>query len=173
MHIGLSDGEPKLSTPCRTEQLTPDVALGPMGQTSLSLCLPPLSSCCSSCCILWWGRLSARPQQLWLEWIWLYHLKFITPSAASSNLVQKRIKIYLLPLRHLPKNNLLYCVTDTASPLLFTWHAQLYLPLYAFTQHSTTAWLTTCDREALYFRSVWVCERIGFPTGIYFGCCGY
>lgn len=84
-----------------------------------------------------------------------------------------RIKIYLLPLRHLSKNNLLYCVTDTASPLLFTWHAQLYLPLYAFTQPSTTAWLTTCDREALDFRSVWVCERIGFPTGIYFGCCGY
>lgn len=84
-----------------------------------------------------------------------------------------RIKIYLLPLRHLPKNNLLYCVTDTANPLLFTWHAQLYLSLYSLTQPSTTAWLTTCDREALDFRSVWVCERIGFPTGIYFGCCGY
>lgn len=34
------------------------------------------------------SRLSAR--RLWLEWIWLYHLKFITSSAASSNLVQKQ-----------------------------------------------------------------------------------
>lgn len=85
-------------------------------------------------CIIWNLLLRPPPPQTWYK--------------------SNRIKIYLLPLRHLHENNLLRCVTDTANPLLFTWHALLYLSLCALTQPSTAAWLTTCDREALDFPSV-------------------
>lgn len=85
-------------------------------------------------CIIWNLLLHPPPPQTWYK--------------------SNRIKIYLSPLRHLPKNNLLCCVTDTANPLLFTWHARLYLSLCVLAQASTTAWLTTCDREALDFPSV-------------------
>lgn len=62
-------------------QLTPDDMLGRVAQQHSALCR-------RSCHTRWWSRLSAR-STLWLEWIWLYHLKFITPPV-SSKLEQKQ-----------------------------------------------------------------------------------
>lgn len=89
--------------------------------------------CWRSCRTQWWSRLSAR-STLWLEWIWLYHLKFITPPVASKLEQKQSHKDLFVTALSPPKNNLLYCLTDTANPLLFTWRVRLYLSLCTLAQ---------------------------------------